>query len=266
MISLTRTLEILATSVLQHFGLHVQKSSKKDLVVELIQLLRPRTVNCELVRIGQKDGDGGYLLPNDLGEISGVFSPGVADNSSFEEFFANLGIPCFLLDGSVDTSPTSHPNFNFRKEWLLGVTEGSFSITLSDWIDESMPDFPGNAILQMDIEGAEYGVLEATPVERLDQFRIIVIELHGMGNLRHEFGRTTIGNVIKKLTMNHDVVHAHPNNCCGTFKFHGIKFPEIIEVTLLHKSRKLTLNNWAEIPNTLDAPNLPGKEIRIVWP
>ena len=75
-----------------------------------------------------------------------------------------------------------------------------------------MPDLPGNAILLMDIEGASYGVLEATPVQRLDQSRIIVIELHGIENLRHEFGRSIIGNVIKKLTLNHNVVHAHPTN------------------------------------------------------
>ena len=169
------------------------------MVFELIQLLRPKKISGELVRIG-RSGDGGYLIPNDLGGISGLFSPGVADNSSFEEFFADLGVPCFLLDASIDASPLKHPNFNFRKEWLLGVTEPGLSTTLSDWMSGSKINFQGNGILQMDIEGAEYSVLESTSREILNEFRIIVIELHQMGNLRHDFGRTIIGNVIKKLS------------------------------------------------------------------
>ena len=57
---------------------------------------RVNTVNVPLVRIGG-EGDGGYLLPDDLKGIRKCFSPGVSTTAEFEKHVARTyGIKSFL--------------------------------------------------------------------------------------------------------------------------------------------------------------------------
>ena len=58
----------------------------KDLE-RFIEKFRPKSVGKKLIRIGG-NGDGGYLLPDDLSHISACFSPGVDVTSTFEEELA----------------------------------------------------------------------------------------------------------------------------------------------------------------------------------
>ena len=54
-----------------------------------------------LVRLGG-EGDGGYLVPDDLDGIGACFSPGVSDVANFELAFANRGVKS-LPDYSLPT-------------------------------------------------------------------------------------------------------------------------------------------------------------------
>ena len=45
-------------------------------IVEVFQLLKPKASKTPLIRIGG-DGDGSYLVPDDLEGITACFSPGV---------------------------------------------------------------------------------------------------------------------------------------------------------------------------------------------
>ena len=63
-------------------------------VQNLINALHPRTVAKGLIRLGP-EGDGGYLIPNDLAGISACFSPGVSAVSGFEKDCAERGSPVF---------------------------------------------------------------------------------------------------------------------------------------------------------------------------
>ena len=67
----------------------------------LLHRLHPRCDDKELVRFGPM-GDGGYLLPDDIGGIGACFSPGVSSISGFEKQCAELGIPVYLADASVE--------------------------------------------------------------------------------------------------------------------------------------------------------------------
>jgi hypothetical protein len=62
-----------------------------------------------------------------------------------------------------------------------------------------------------------------------------------------------------------DVVHAHPNNCCGYFYFGKEKFPKIIEVTFHRKDRRKSVNGSpCQLPHTLDVPiNSKYKDIKL---
>ncbi|GHP63919.1 hypothetical protein VN0229_10460 [Helicobacter pylori] len=58
----------------------------KEKVEGLIKSLHPIKTEHELVRFGAKH-DGGYLIPKDFKGIRTLFSPGVGNESTFEEDF-----------------------------------------------------------------------------------------------------------------------------------------------------------------------------------
>ena len=61
--------------------LYVGRSSSR--LQDFIHRLHPEEVDIPLVRMGD-ERDGGYLVPDDLAGIAALFSPGVAQNSSFK--------------------------------------------------------------------------------------------------------------------------------------------------------------------------------------
>ena len=66
----------------ERFGfLHSGKSSER--LNRLIQQLHPEDTGIPLIRMGEAH-DGGYLVPDDLGSLAALFSPGVAQTSAFE--------------------------------------------------------------------------------------------------------------------------------------------------------------------------------------
>ncbi len=58
----------------------------KDKIQNFIKSLHPIKTEHELVRFGAKH-DGGYLIPKDFKGIRALFSPGVGNESAFEEDF-----------------------------------------------------------------------------------------------------------------------------------------------------------------------------------
>ncbi|WP_033748461.1 hypothetical protein [Helicobacter pylori] len=58
----------------------------KDKIQNFIKSLHPIKTEHELVRFGEKH-DGGYLIPKDFKGIRTLFSPGVGNESAFEEDF-----------------------------------------------------------------------------------------------------------------------------------------------------------------------------------
>jgi len=126
--------------------------------------------------------DGGYLIPNDLAGIQACFSPGVDDRASFESALAtDHKIPSHLADFSVDGPPKGFLPDSFSK-MFVGPKATPNTMTLETWVSEA--DVPkGDLLLQMDIEGAEYETLLATPDALLRRFRIIILEVHSFGRI-----------------------------------------------------------------------------------
>lgn len=146
---------------------------------EVFEFLRPKVVGLPLVRI---DGelDGAYLVPDDLGGIQHCFSPGVDNRKQFEDELVNrFGLTTHLADFSSSIEQLETPLLQgrqtFTKKWIGSKTKGD-TLSLADWI--SQMDVPPEAelMLQMDVEGAEYEILNNAPQSLLQRFRIIVIE------------------------------------------------------------------------------------------
>jgi len=214
-------------------------------------------VSVDLQRVGG-EGDGGYLLPDILDDVDFCFSPGVEYRAEFEKQLATShGIKCFMADASVDAPPLTDDNFEFDKKFLGNRDVGQF-ITLKTWMDQKVGEDRDNLLLQMDIEGGEYGVLITESMETLRRFSCIVIEFHMLHKLLDSYFFLFFSSVMEKLFREFSICHVHPNNCCGSIALEGLELPRVIEVTFLRKDLAKALNNGKQIvlPHPLDRKNV----------
>jgi hypothetical protein len=231
-----------------------------DQLQELLASLYPVKTNFELVRIGGNN-DGGYLIPNDLEGITACFSPGVDVTASFEKDLLERGIKSHLADASVSAPPDGLEVASFEKMFLGGVPDKSH-MTLSHWTGKHGGHL-GDWILQMDIEGAEYETLLATPSSVLRRFRIIAVELHAADQWFNPLTWGLIRTFFAKLLEDFYVVHNHPNNNCPFVQFgDDIVIPTVFELTLLRKDRSPATGFCTEFPHPLDQPNVLDKPDR----
>ena len=222
-------------------------------VKALINKLHPVACSSALIRLGP-DGDGGYLVPNDLEGIEACFSPGVSDRAGFEVDCAERGMNVFMADGSVEKPPTRHPRFTFIQRFVGASTQGNF-MSLDDWISDSLADPHADLLLQMDIEGYEYETLLSAPNSLLQRFRIMVVEFHALEYLFSEPIFPFYCQVFAKILRSHTCVHIHPNNVCPSFKVGELEIPQLAEFTFLRNDRISEPRFAIEFPHPLDRDN-----------
>lgn len=228
---------------------------------EALELIQPKASPVPLIRIGGS-GDGGYLVPDDLENLTACFSPGVAESANFELALAEKGVRSFLADYSVNGSPVANDLFDFEKLYLSTHNEIGKFVRLDDWI-AGKKQTSGDLVLQMDIEGNEWPILADVSAETLSRFRIIVLELHGMDNLlTNPIGIEIFSSIFRKLNNQFSVVHLHANNCCGALNYQGVHIPRVLEVTLIRNDRYSSSNQVFNptIPHPLDVRNVPGQK------
>ncbi len=234
-------------------NLRLTSASELPLLEQFFQLVRPVSTNHPLVRIGA-ERDGGYLVPDDLENIDICFSPGVSDTATFELELVGRGIECFLADYSVDGPPINNPLIHFEKKYL-GPRDDAIHMTLDTWVSRNAPS-AADLILQMDIEGAEYGVLYNTSDALLARFRILIIEFHRLDGLCDRLGSELIMLTFLKLRRMFDIVHIHPNNGMRPVQYGKYLIPPIMEFTFLRKDRILRNSSSIEFPHKLDCRNM----------
>ena len=81
--SITKKLKRLMRSSLLNQGVYLDRSTDNIKLNQFLTAVKPVRTNHELIRMGG-DGDGGYLVPNDLEGIDVCFSPGVSEIANFE--------------------------------------------------------------------------------------------------------------------------------------------------------------------------------------
>jgi len=247
-------------------GYSLTEEADKKEVLALLERMQPQDCSRPLIRIGG-ERDGGYLVPDDLAGISYCFSPGVNKTADFEHHLAMLNIRSFLADYSVSGPPIQKPEFVFDKRFL-GVTDHEPFITLESWKRKYLPDYDGELLLQMDIEGAEYEVILATPLELLQRFRIMVIECHQLDRIFEPFALRLYRACFEKLLSQFMVVHAHPNNCSGSVRHGDLEIPSVIEFTFYNRARITQHAPQRVFPHPLDTDNcagLPPLDLPRLW-
>jgi hypothetical protein len=217
----------------------------KDEVMALIEAISPVNNGYELIRLGGP-GDGGYLVPNDLEGIGYCYSPGVQNISEFEiQLIHNHGIPSQLIDGSIDQPNVPAELLNkmqFTKGWIGAYTDLSCQppiYSLNQWIGASLDQVQGDIILQIDIENFEWEALLALDMSIQKRMRMIICEFGGLHYITNARSFYWMNKVLTKLLSTHDVVHFHPNNCCGKFEYYdGLQIPGLAELTFHRKDRR----------------------------
>ena len=237
-------------------------STPRSNVLKLIESLHPVGTSKPLIRLGPKNGDGGYLIPDDLNGIAACFSPGVSNVSGFEKDCAELGMKVFMADHSVDAPADLHQNFHFSKKFVGGTTYGKY-VTLDDWVCDTDPNAASDLMLQMDTEGQEYETLFSTSDELLKRFRIIAIEFHNLDQFWNLPFFQIASRAFEKILQTHVCVHLHPNNCCGSVKKDGLEIPRIMEFTFLRRDRIQAEIKPYLVPNPLDRDNTKMKSLKL---
>jgi Methyltransferase FkbM domain len=240
-------------------GFFLQRMTAPDKLLSLIRDIRPQRSRFDLVRIGSA-ADGGYLVPNDLEDMAACFSPGVDTNASFEtDLQSRFGIGSHLADYSVPGPPKGFQPLSFTKRFL-GTSDNDQYITLDSWMMQQ-PEFhaPGDFILQMDIEGAEYATLLSARHQNLSRFRVMVIEFHNIENWSDKAFFDIVTATFHKLLQDFIVVHNHPNNCCGVVNMGGVLAPRVFELTFLRRDRSVPLGPCHVFPHPLDSGNIADR-------
>lgn len=238
------------------FGLYIEKKTSDEQVKKIFKNILPKKINLELIRLGE-DGDGGYLLPNDLVNIDKCYSAGVGLLTKFEKdlkdkFFINSNMLDF---NNIDKNILPNESKFIRKKLSLKNTNEEISI--NSWIEKSDKEI----ILKIDIEGDEYSVLSNISEENLNKIRILVIELHGLRNLRNKSFLDMFEKIFSRINMYFYSVHLHINNISKVKKINKLKVPDMIEVTLIRKDRiKSFSNEFSKLPHILDQKTVIDKD------
>ncbi len=232
---------------------------------EIWSRFEPVSTGHRFFRLGTLDGDGGYLVPDCLEGIQGLFSAGISDNCDFEIDFARLlAKPVYMLDPSIRKPPRNNSLFRFQASFLQGESN-QIGVSLDDWVTQSECS-AGDLLLSVDIEGSEFQVFAGATRNVLNRFRIIVLEIHSLEEMASNAGFDRLRELMDKLLANHVIVHAHGNNVGGIWTFpNGVNVPSGIEITLLRKDFVGPQGGTEWVPSLLDQkcdPSRPEVELK----
>jgi hypothetical protein len=239
----------------------IRKIVEEEKVLLLIKSFKIYKTNHKLIRLGDLN-DGGYLIPDDLNEISASFTGGVGSTVKFEYDLAAKGIKCFVADYSVESLPLpSFPiyksvdkNIVFIKKFL-GDKNDDLYIDINQWLSKNTK-INEDYILKLDVEGDEYKLLSSITEDNLSKMRIIIFEIHNFTNILHPLGFEVIKFIFDRLQKKHSIVHIHPNNVSPAIRLtKKLTLYDQLEITLLRNDRIFEKDYAKEFPHPLDSKN-----------
>lgn len=236
------------------YGAQEQSPELQHRIMSVMALLRPMGVAGVAKRRVGREGDGGYVVLDDLDGIQSVITLGVGDDVSREVELAELGAKVVLVDHAIAAPPAQHPNFSFLRQKVIGGADAP-GLHLDEIIARHATR--GASLLNIDIEGDEWAVLDAADESLLIWFKQVTCEFHHFSRCRDaEFWETAV-RVLRKLDRAFQVVHVHGNNCSGYSLVGNVPCPEVLEVTLANREAYGFVEDDGRFPTPLDRPNDP---------
>jgi FkbM family methyltransferase len=229
--------------------------------VNLIGVLVPgKVAHYEKKRFGSQH-DGGYVMLDHLDNIAAAYSLGIGQNITWDCEMANRNVPVFQFDDTIKNLPYKHSLFSFFPIRIGGADDKSQNIISLGSIIKKFDHGGKDLILKMDIEGAEWEVLEKIKPEVLVQFRQIVCEFHGCTScLQDKAWLNRATRALANLTRFHRVIHVHANNVVPPVSADNTLLNEILEVTLVRTESYDLADTYELFPGDLDSPNIPDYE------
>jgi hypothetical protein len=247
---------ILVGAVAFAIGDVVRRTAARKLREQILAELQPVSLkNCTLKRFGSAN-DGGYLMCENLvAPIDGAYSYGVGKNDDWAcDVSRQYHVPVNEYDCFDPARPTcSGGTFVFHNECISDRTDERNSRSF-DTLENQLKkngDTDRHLIMKMDIEGAEWDSLLATPDKLLASFSQIAMEMHG-------FNDPKIVEVLRKLKRNFYLVNLHFNNWSCTSK--AAPLPAWAYQTLWVNKRIGVVDPDAPFPapmSPLNAPDSP---------
>lgn len=209
------------------------------------------------VRVGNADGDGGYVMLDDFARVRAAYSLGVGQDMSWDLALAERGLRVEQYDGSLKAPPARHERVRFHRAYVRASQHGRpASLTLAEALAAAGDLGRQDLLLKFDIEGDEWDLLADGGADALAAFRQIACELHGLDRLHDEHARYR--RALANLTRHHAVVHLHANACWPFVGREPLRFPSLLEVTLARRADYVLVPNREAYPTAQDRANHPA--------
>lgn len=214
--------------------------------------------NCKFERVGG-EGDGGYVVcGNLLKRATSVYSYGIAHTDQWGcEVSGRLGAPVHQYD-CFDTQPPvcSGGKAVFHEECVAPkryTEDGRLFDSVAAQVARN-GDTGKRLVVKMDVEGAEWASLLATPDELLAQIDQLVVEFHRVDHPLNV-------EAIRKLKGLFHIANIHYNNyaCDPAVE----PFPSwAFQVLLVNKALGVPApaGTVVRLPNPLDQPDDPNRQ------
>lgn len=209
------------------------------------------------IRVGSPEGDGGYIICDNIGVYDAIVSGGISSNTSFENNMIELtNAPCYAYDHTINKLPRdSHKDITWFKKAVGKINtenESNFDTHFDQYND---------IFLKLDIEGCEFAFFQQLTDLNLLKIKQMVVEFHHPWKHVHLF---------EKISKSHYLLHLHVNNSSKLGTFNGVSVPGVFETTFVRKSELNLYNvrlNTFKIPSNLDRKNHSRfEEVKIDWP
>ncbi len=243
-------------------GLGATPEAMIALAADTRRLLRPLTPQAMVghgkVRMGSPS-DGGYVCIDDFDGIDTAFSFGINDDISWDLDAASRGLTIYQFDHTVADPAPADPRMIFEAK-RIDIHSSPESESLSELIRRhDKGDVRPNLILKMDIESAEWAVIEATPEEELQRLAWIVCELHYFQGLAEPEHRARVDRCLQKLVRIFATVHVHGNVWGGLTSLANVIFPNVLEATFANRARYRLSDSVEALPGPPDRSCFPGQ-------
>jgi hypothetical protein len=223
-------------------------------VREVLSLIAPMRVKEQRkTRIGGK-ADGGYVMLDSFPKGVVCYSLGIGGDVSWDRDMADRGMDIFQFDHTVDGPPVKHPNFHFKKIGIGPSDTENPSLRRLDTLIRENNHETADLILKMDIEDAEWDVIDSIDISTIAKFSQIVVEFHGLARLDQHVWQEKMQRSFRKLRNSHVPFHVHGNNWGNFSIVCGVPVPDVIEVAYANRSRYTFEQNQEVFPTPLDYP------------
>ena len=204
-------------------------------VAKLLQTCRVEGV--PLVRIGG-EVDGGYVMLDTPRPpaVTAAYSFGVGHDVSWDVAMAKQGIDLFLYDHTVERLPEPVPRAKFFRTGIRGRNPAAGQKTVAEVLADNGHTGRRDLVLKMDIEGAEWPVLDEVSSETLVSFAQIVVEFHGMARALEPEGHARVVKTLEKLAVTHQPIHVHGNCNAMPVWIGDLVLPHVIEVSYVRRA------------------------------